>query len=79
MNYEKGAVMITYDILTKPEFKWEPDWTYEQKSELINELLRYFEERDEFEQCVVLRNIMSSIPLGKTENNDEYIDKKTTE
>ena len=69
MNYEKKAMEVAYQILTKPGFEWDDEFSTKMRAEFTELLLEYFTKIEHYEKCAKI------VMIQKMENMNENISK----
>ena len=72
MNYEKKVMENAYEILTTVGFEWSLEFRDVMKTQLINLLLEYFTEIEEYERCTKLQTMKTNLE-NKNENISENV------
>jgi hypothetical protein len=72
-NYLELAIDEVYDVITSIN-AWPQGFTSEMKTSFINEMIRHFEEREEYEKCAKLHRIVQGL-----ENNQQGIGRSRIE
>ena len=57
MNYENKVMNSAFRILKKNGFKWSDEFDNGMKSELLNLLLKYFTDIEEYEKCAHIHSM----------------------
>ena len=70
MNYENKVMNSAFRILKKNGFKWSDEFDNGMKSELLNLLLKYFTDIEEYEKCAHIHSMIKDL-----ENMNENISK----
>lgn len=72
MNYELKVMETIFKILIKNDFTWSAEFNTQMKIELVNLLLAYFENIEDFEKCTELHKILNK-PEMIDENHNKTI------
>jgi len=70
MNYEKEVMESAFRILSKKNFKWGYEFDDRMKRELLNLLLTYFTDIEQYEKCAHIHSMIKDL-----ENMNENISK----
>lgn len=70
MSYEKKVMENTYEILTKNDFVWSGEFSTVMKIQLIDLLLTYFEDTEDYEKCAKLQPMLDELEM-KNENHNK--------
>lgn len=73
-NYEKKVMEQVYDILMEDDFKWSVDFNHSMKVDLVNLLIEYFKNIEDYRKCSKLKPIMVNLE----NENDEHSCKTIT-
>ena len=66
MNYEKEVMELAYGILTNEDFEWRHEFKPKMKLEIVQLLLDYFTDIEQYEKCSTLNEMVKTL-----ENTDE--------
>jgi hypothetical protein len=72
MSYEKKVMEHSYEILTKDDFAWTDEFSHNMKIQLIELLLTYFEDIEDYEKCSKLQPMLDELEM-KNENHNKTI------
>ena len=72
MNYEKKVMESTYEILMKKDFEWSYEFKDEMKVKMLQLLIEYFTDIEEYERCAHLSKLLTNLG-DKNENNSKAI------
>ena len=67
MDYEKKAMELAYEILTKEDFQWRHEFKPKMKLEIVELVLGYFTDIEHYEKCSKLNELVKI--LEKTNEN----------
>ena len=70
MNYEREVMESAFRILSKKNFKWGYEFDNGMKNELLNLLLKYFTDIEQYEKCAHIHSMIKDL-----ENMNENISK----
>ena len=70
MNYEKEVMNSAFRILSKKNFKWGYEFDNKMKTDLLNMLLTYFTDIEQYEKCAHIHSMIKDL-----ENMNENISK----
>ena len=70
MNYEREVMESAFRILRKNNFKWWYEFDDRMKRELLNLLLTYFTDIEQYEKCAHIHSMIKDL-----ENMNENISK----
>jgi hypothetical protein len=70
MSYEKKVMEHSYEILTKDDFAWTKEFSHNMRIQLIELLLTYFEDTEDYEKCAKLQPMLDELEI-KNENHNE--------
>lgn len=70
MNYEREVMESAFRILRKNNFKWGYEFDDRMKRELLNLLLTYFTDIEQYEKCAHIHSMIKDL-----ENMNENISK----
>jgi hypothetical protein len=70
MNYEREVMESAFRILSKKNFKWGYEFDDRMKRELLNLLLTYFTDIEQYEKCAHIHSMIKDL-----ENMNENISK----
>lgn len=56
IDYEKMMIDDTYDLIINRKNPWPVNWTRARKIQLIDRIINFYTEKDEYEKCTVLQN-----------------------
>ena len=70
-DYEKMVMEQVYDILMEDDFKWSVDFNQKMKMDLLNLLIEYFKNIEDYIKCSKLKPIIENLESS----DDEYSNK----
>ena len=70
MNYEREVMESAFRILSKKNFKWGYEFDDRMKKQLLNLLLTYFTDIEQYEKCAHIHSMIKDL-----ENMNENISK----
>lgn len=70
MNYEREVMESAFRILKKKNFKWGYEFDNKMKTDLLNMLLTYFTDIEQYEKCAHIHSMIKDL-----ENMNENISK----
>jgi hypothetical protein len=70
MNYEREVMESAFRILSKKNFKWGYEFDDRMKEDLLNLLLTYFTDIEQYEKCAHIHSMIKDL-----ENMNENISK----
>jgi protein-arginine kinase activator protein McsA len=70
MNYERKVMESAFRILNKKNFKWGHEFDNKMKTDLLNMLLTYFTDIEQYEKCAHIHSMIKDL-----ENMNENISK----
>jgi len=70
MNYEREVMESAFRILKKTNFKWGYEFDNTMKHDLLNMLLTYFTDIEQYEKCAHIHSMIKDL-----ENMNENISK----
>lgn len=72
MSYEKKVMENTFEILTKDDFAWTREFSPEMRVQLVDLLLTYFKDIEDYERCAKLQPMLDELEM-KNENHNKTI------
>jgi hypothetical protein len=60
-NFIERLFVESINIMATDKWDWPDHWDTERRMKFINESLRFAEDRELFEQCVILRDVKESL------------------
>lgn len=72
MNYEKKVMENVYSILSKEDFDWSYEFKDSMKVQLLNLLLDYFTDIEQYEKCSNLQKMLVNLE-NTNESNSETV------
>ena len=60
-NFIERLFVESINIMATDKWDWSDHWDTERRMKFINESLRFAEDRELFEQCVILRDVKESL------------------
>jgi hypothetical protein len=72
MNYEREVMLNTYQVLTKPDFVWGGEFSFDMKVQLLGLVLTYFKDVEDYKKCAKIQLMLDKLE-NKNENHNEAI------
>jgi hypothetical protein len=60
-NFIERLFVESINVMATDKWDWPDHWDTERRMKFINESLRFAEDRELFEQCVILRDVKESL------------------
>jgi hypothetical protein len=60
-NFIERLFVESINVMATDKWDWPDHWDTERRVKFINESLRFAEDRELFEQCVILRDVKESL------------------
>jgi len=65
-NFIERLFVKSIDHMMTSEWQWPPDWDLQRKRIFLKHCLEYAEQREMFEQCIVIRDVGKEIEETET-------------
>lgn len=73
MNYENKVMNSVYEILTKEDFKWSNEFDLYMMHDLVEVVLNYFKDIEDYEKCAKLQPMLDSMEMKDESYNKTVI------
>jgi hypothetical protein len=60
-NFIERLFIESINIMATDKWEWPDQWNHERRLKFLNESLRFAEDRELFEQCVIIRDVKESL------------------
>ena len=60
-NYFSNMMDRTYDLINQKYINWPAEMEAKEQISLVNKMIEYYSEKDDFEKCIVLKQTINRI------------------
>ena len=60
-NFIERLFIESINIMATDKWEWPDHWNHERRLKFLSESLRFAEDRELFEQCVIIRDVKESL------------------